>query len=925
MLQLEELLRTIDLLKEANVVIPNDIHEKVQKYEIQMLQDELGFLFNKFLFQKLQTYIKHEYSIVIEYAPEKGISINVMPKSSGKTSVLNIAPIENIDDSTIEATSEVDFVEERILEQSETNGRRPIIKTDIKNLDNVQETRNSLKMTFPNGDILYYKNIKKFLVELARYIGVEKLYENDKDLVVTSIHYFRINDSKIVANYENITPDYWIYTNYTLRDLLKLLSELNRKMRLGAFIEIVDYNEEYLQLKNEQKSNSTSKDFSNTLKVDESVLASTDSSLAHSDASKMIEDNCVKNTEKVNLKEDKKTELEEYNDKKYPVFEKQAEVIVVSETESSLANNTYLATFLKQLSQMKVEVSEGFKSPHKAVLILAIIKGIQSRKIKYDKIYLDNYLISLYLNVWTEFVPSGSPFVVGISNAFIHLSLEPFFHIRKKEGFKSAKIHNSNLVWTITSINNVVQYAYIDEQLDELFNDKECCNKITRYLVNEFRLKNNDIEEEQQKEEDVASCNSKVLTPIIKEQNISHNSCQTSNQSDVDKVEAMQSPQRVVLPKILDNELSRRKLRIKKRTYSFLLYGDTSGYEEFLKEQCGSFNEHLPEGKGWVFPKKKELEIKEFLFALKANTIVDEPSLKSFLDELSKMKTSTYKGVKSPHKAIYILAIIQGIKSGQIKHDRIYLDENLINLFNKTWLKYVPTSCPFAMSIINPFIHLSSSPFYHLHTKDHSNVNLSLTWTINSIHKNCDYAYVDDSFYKVISNDVFCDIIIESLINNFGLEKKTDEQVEEILKANNTRSNNDEQEKDVMDIQETIRTKVPSLKDIKFTNKYKAAKFRLTYPNGYIEESNIYPDVFVEFVKYAGPKRVRELNIYSLGTNLVAFKEEINSKYATGYKDLGGGLYLNTISTTQRKYETMKFLSEHFDLNVKIELLPSKH
>ena len=81
--------------------------------------------------------------------------------------------------------------------------------------------------------------------------------------------------------------------------------------------------------------------------------------------------------------------------------------------------------------------------------------------------------------------------------------------------------------------------------------------------------------------------------------------------------------------------------------------------------------------------------------------------------------------------------------------------------------------------------------------------------------------------------------------------------------------------------------------------------------------------VFIDFIKYAGPQRVRDLDIYSLGTNLVVPKEDINLRYSSGYKDVGGGFYANTIFTTQRKYEIMTYLSEQLKLNVKVELVPN--
>lgn len=105
-------------------------------------------------------------------------------------------------------------------------------------------------------------------------------------------------------------------------------------------------------------------------------------------------------------------------------------------------------------------------------------------------------------------------------------------------------------------------------------------------------------------------------------------------------------------------------------------------------------------------------------------------------------------------------------------------------------------------------------------------------------------------------------------------------------------------------------------------NQYGSAYFRISYPSGIVVESDSYNDVYVQFIKYANPQRVRSLNIRSLGANIIATKEEINKKYEKGYKYVGDGYYFNTISTTQRKYEVMTYLSNALRLSVMVELLP---
>ena len=144
-------------------------------------------------------------------------------------------------------------------------------------------------------------------------------------------------------------------------------------------------------------------------------------------------------------------------------------------------------------------------------------------------------------------------------------------------------------------------------------------------------------------------------------------------------------------------------------------------------------------------------------------------SLNELIMQLSQMRTMKNNGMKSPHKAIYIMALIKGIKDGHINHNKIYLDDYLICTFENLWRKYVPTNTPYMMEIGNPFMHLSAEPFYFLHLT--ANVyNFSRGWTTGAIKRVCDYAYVCDEFKQIVISDENSRIIFEYLINLFGLK-----------------------------------------------------------------------------------------------------------------------------------------------------------
>lgn len=376
----------------------------------------------------------------------------------------------------------------------------------------------------------------------------------------------------------------------------------------------------------------------------------------------------------------------------------------------------------------------------------------------------------------------------------------------------------------------------------------------------------------------------------------------------LDNIEEYVPTRNSELASAINKDVGNRRLRIVDYSNkSFVLYGDTSGYEKFLEGQNGVYNKYLPEGPGWLFSKKREIVIMDF-FKLKNNEDSDKSDLSTLLGQLSQMKTMKNKWMKSPHKAIYLMALICGIRAGHINHRKICLDDYLIQTFKDLWVKYVPIGFPYAMEIGNPFIHLSSEPFYFLHTiSDIPDFNIG--WSVSAVKRVCDYAYVSDDFRNIIMSDDNTREITKHLVNEFGLKGCGDFTLANIQNdQNNTAFSND-------------ATCVPKLPKPKIPNRYGAAMFRLTYPSAAVEESDAFLDVYVNFVKKAGAERVRNLGIYSLGANIIAKQEEINIKYKKQYKDIGGGYYFNTISTTQRKYEVMTYISSCLNMGIKVELV----
>jgi hypothetical protein len=99
----------------------------------------------------------------------------------------------------------------------------------------------------------------------------------------------------------------------------------------------------------------------------------------------------------------------------------------------------------------------------------------------------------------------------------------------------------------------------------------------------------------------------------------------------------------------------------------------------------------------------------------------------------------------------------------------------------------------------------------------------------------------------------------------------------------------------------------------------KKAKLIITFPDGTVINETCVSKTFTKFVQKVGVEAVRSLNIEWLGDNIVT--PVINEQYRNGMKKVASGLYLNTASNTQKKYEQILDIKEGLDLNFKIDRL----
>ena len=94
---------------------------------------------------------------------------------------------------------------------------------------------------------------------------------------------------------------------------------------------------------------------------------------------------------------------------------------------------------------------------------------------------------------------------------------------------------------------------------------------------------------------------------------------------------------------------------------------------------------------------------------------------------------------------------------------------------------------------------------------------------------------------------------------------------------------------------------------------------RVKYPDGRVFERNYVWETLVDVIEYAGPEKVRQLNIMNRGCNLVSPKLNENPIYSSTQKKVSGGLFVLTKSSTDEKYKQIVRINIDCKLSLEIE------
>jgi putative restriction endonuclease len=127
--------------------------------------------------------------------------------------------------------------------------------------------------------------------------------------------------------------------------------------------------------------------------------------------------------------------------------------------------------------------------------------------------------------------------------------------------------------------------------------------------------------------------------------------------------------------------------------------------------------------------------------------------LPTILKPLINLRVASNGGVQAPHKAVLLLAVLQGIEMGEMRDNRIYITPELVARFKDLWHLLVH-DIRFTANFSLPFYHLKTSGFWQLHTYAGREILVSASHSIKS------FAALKDSVaYASLSDDVFAALL----------------------------------------------------------------------------------------------------------------------------------------------------------------------
>lgn len=133
--------------------------------------------------------------------------------------------------------------------------------------------------------------------------------------------------------------------------------------------------------------------------------------------------------------------------------------------------------------KLKRGVTQYGKAPHKAILLLSVLQAFQNKFIHRNQIYISPELVLLFKCNWNELVTTNH--VCNFALPFWHLKGEKFWNLIANSGFENF-IYLKESVSSINQLNNLIEYAHLDEALYQFMMDDKSNLMLQQLLLDEY-------------------------------------------------------------------------------------------------------------------------------------------------------------------------------------------------------------------------------------------------------------------------------------------------------------------------------------------------------------------------------------------------------------------------------------------------------
>jgi serine/threonine protein kinase len=157
---------------------------------------------------------------------------------------------------------------------------------------------------------------------------------------------------------------------------------------------------------------------------------------------------------------------------------------------------------LKQRIDSILPDRQAESKPHKALLFLTLLQGIEDGKFTQNKFHYDDHLINLFTDIFIKFARPGDS--NRPHNPFFHLRKNGFWHLVAHKG-KEEALAEAKTVGGPGDIRNLVEYAYLDTDLYSLLQNRQNRQELIHYILDhlpstqydELRKHSDDLSQEE--------------------------------------------------------------------------------------------------------------------------------------------------------------------------------------------------------------------------------------------------------------------------------------------------------------------------------------------------------------------------------------------------------------------------------------------